>query len=164
MAISMILPKEVWVKIFNEFKITSVWKVSTVCKLFSEIFNESEDWKRCAKTMLTDFPAMPQDGWKNWIKNPTPIKFDGGIIDLTLRIIAVYTNDFDEIETVVPPLLKRIFATHIVAICHRGAPMMVWDRDENQKMHYGVGDFSPGDQIRFGDPKYQKFKVIPNQN
>jgi hypothetical protein len=42
--------------------------------------------------------------------------------------------------------------------------MMVWYQDENQKMKYGVGDFSPDDQIRFKDPKYQKFKIIPNQN
>jgi hypothetical protein len=161
MAISVTLPKELWVNIFNQFKIRSVWKLSTVCKLFSEIFNESESWKKCAETMLTDFPAMPQEGWKNWVKKPTPMKFEGGIINLTDRIITVYT---DEIEKVVPPLFNVIIATHIVATYPRGQLMMVWDRDENQKMRYGFGDFSPADQKRFQDPKYQKFKVISTQN
>lgn len=164
MTTSLNLSKEVWVKIFNEFKIMSAWKLSIVCKLFSEIFNESESWKKCAEAILTDFPMMPQEGWKNWVKEPTPIKFEGGTIDLTKQIITIYTQDVNESEKVVPPLLERILATYIVAVYPRGQLMMVWHRDENQKMQYSFGDFSPADQIQFNNTKYQKFKVISNQN
>ena len=110
MAITTVLPKEIWVKVFHqtEIDIKLLWKLSLVCKLFSEVFDKSDGWEMEAKKMLSDFAAEPTQGWKTWVKEPTPVTYTEGTIDLKNKRVTVNISDLSELGKGTIPFLEKI--------------------------------------------------------
>ncbi len=157
MAISTVTPN-VWTLVCYQLDTKSMGRFSKACKQFAEVFETFDGWELHAKKMLTDFPAIPQEGWKNWVKKLTPVKFTEGTIDLKQKLITV---DVVDVEKIVPLLLTKIpgmlFCTFVKPT---GTFTHVWYRNEDQKLVWSMGTRMP---LRFEqvskNPAYQKFKV-----
>jgi hypothetical protein len=76
-------PQDIWKTLFYHCDLKMLGTIASVCKQFQEMTNDKDLWKFQALKMLSEIPTPPVEGWKAWVKQPSPVKFALGFIDLT---------------------------------------------------------------------------------
>jgi hypothetical protein len=133
-------PHDIWKTLFYHCDLKMLGTIASVCKQFQEMTNDKDLWKFQALKMLSEIPTPPVEGWKAWVKQPSPVKFELGVIDLTKREIEVFPNGESNgtlsiyAAVDVTPLLEKIPGKLTCSFTMPMGHQRVWYRNEAQPL------------------------------